>query len=279
MKPGAAPPRDRLLQPALPENACIKLIGLGGVGSTIARYLAIFLASLGQRARLVFIDGDSFEPSNASRMIFGNCGNKAAVIHEELIARFADSALSLDFIEEYVTPENISRLIHPGDIVLLAVDNHATRKLVNDHCATLAGVCLISGGNDGIEQTAQGRQLRGTFGNAQIYVRSAGEDLTPSLTRFHSEIAQPVDKPPADKSCTELMVSVPQILFANLMVASAMLNTLWLHLCGATHYGEIAFDLADGLMRPVSLQRSEPERACGAVESLGQRECLSRVVR
>src|SRR5882672_3755045 len=97
----SAPSRDRLLQPALPENASVKLIGLGGVGSIIARYLAIFLASLGRGVRLVFIDGDSFEPSNAGRMIFGNCGNKAAVMHDELVARFGDSALSLDCLEEY----------------------------------------------------------------------------------------------------------------------------------------------------------------------------------
>jgi len=32
------------------------------------------------------------------------------------------------------------------DLVLLAVDNHATRKLVSDHCARLDNVCLISGG-------------------------------------------------------------------------------------------------------------------------------------
>lgn len=243
-------PRDKLLQPELPPNATIKLIGLGGVGSALARYASIFIASLGRSARLVFIDGDAFEPTNASRMLFGNCGNKAAVVHEELLPRFADSCLALDFIDEYVTPENVGRLIHSGDIIFLAVDNHATRKLVSDHCATLREVCLISGGNDGIEKTADARQLRGTFGNVQIYVRSGGKDLTPSLTRFHPEIANPADKNPADKNCTELIVSVPQILFANLTVAAAMLNTLWLYLCGATHYAELAFDIADGLMRP-----------------------------
>lgn len=247
------PSRDRLLEPALVENTSFKLIGLGGVGSTLARNLPLFLASHPGRTRLVLIDGDSFEPSNASRMLFGNCGNKAAVLHEEWGARLTHSTLSLDFIEEYVTAENISRLIHSGDVVLLAVDNHATRKLVNDHCATLHDTCLISGGNDGIEKTAQGRQLRGTYGNVQLYVRSAGKDLTPSLAQFHPEIAQPADKHPADKSCTEMIGSVPQILFANLMVASVMLNTLWLHLCGASHYGEIAFDIADGLMRPIPL--------------------------
>src|SRR5262245_54785255 len=124
MIPRSAPPRDQLLQPDVPENASFKIIGLGGAGSIVARYLAVVLGSLGRGARLVLIDGDKCEASNVSRMLFGNCGNKAAVIHEELLPRFADSSLSLDFIEEYVTSQNISRLIHAGDFVLLAVDNH-----------------------------------------------------------------------------------------------------------------------------------------------------------
>jgi hypothetical protein len=46
---------------------------------------------------------------------------------------------------------------------------------------------------------------------------------------------------------------VPQILFANLMTASAILNAVWLYLCGALHYSELCFDIADGVMRPLPL--------------------------
>ena len=134
----------------------------------------------------------------------------------------------------------------------MCVDNHATRKLVNDHCSTLADVCLISGGNDGVGPDGGRTVRRGTFGNVQIYVRRANRELTAPLTHHHPEIEQPGDHLPSDLSCTELAVSVPQILFANLAVASAMLNALWLHLCGALHYGELALDIADGVMRPVS---------------------------
>lgn len=245
-------PLHQLLEPKLPDGATLKIIGVGGVGSIIARYLSIFIATFGRSARVVLVDGDSFEPSNANRMLFASCGNKAAVVRQELLPHFADSALALECVEEYVTHDNIERLIHERDIIFVTVDNHATRKLVNDFCSTrLRDICVISGGNDGVEKTADGRQHRGTFGNAQIYVRDAGEDRTPSLTRFHPEIASPADCHPADKSCNELIASVPQILFANLMVASAMLNTLLLYLCGASHYGELAFDIADGVMRPI----------------------------
>ena len=46
---------------------------------------------------------------------------------------------------------------------------------------------------------------------------------------------------------------MPQILFANLATASAMLNAFFLHTCRHLDYPELCFDIADGLMRPVQL--------------------------
>ena len=245
---------DGPLEPALAENTSIKLIGLGGVGSIIARYLSIFLASLNLSLRLVLIDGDSFEPANTNRMLFPQYGNKAAVIRAELLPRFTDSYLSLIAVPEFVAAPNIARFILNRDIVMLAVDNHATRKLVSDFCRTgLEDVSLISGGNDGIEHQAFNRSTRGTYGNCQIYLRRGGKDISPALTRYHPEIREPADRNPVDQSCTELVQSVPQILFANLAAASAMLNAFWLYCCDALHYSELAFDIADGIMRPMPL--------------------------
>ena len=262
--------RNQILQPSLPENASVKLVGLGGVGHIVARYAALFLASWGGEVRLVLIDGDTFEPSNSSRMLFGACGNKATVTRDELLPRFSESGLSLVAIEEYLTPDNISRLIQEGDLVLLTVDNHATRKLVNDHCAQLRHVCLFSGGNDGVGEDSSGAIRRGTYGNVQVYIRRDGQDATPPLTRHHPEIQKPADRLPTDKSCTELITAVPQILFANLSVASALLTTLWLHLSGALHYSELAFDIAEGRMRPAMpmapSMRSPAELAVVAAE-------------
>jgi hypothetical protein len=234
----------------------VKLIGLGGVGGIVARYLSVFLAAQPTSTRLVLIDGDSFEPSNASRMLFGECGNKASVLRGELLARVAESPLTLLAMEEFVSRENIRRLVQDGDIVILAVDNHATRKLVNDYCTEeLRNVCLISGGNDGVGQTPGGgsRMHRGTYGNVQIYLRRDGSEVSPSLTRYHPEIAEPSDKHPLEKNCTELVTSVPQLLFTNMLVATSILGTFWLYVSEALHYSEVAFDLADALMRPVPI--------------------------
>lgn len=256
-KPGQAPQGP--LVPALCDGQAVKIVGLGGTGGIVARYGAMLLAPLakGRGARMVLIDGDRFEPGNATRMFFSACGNKAAVTLADLRPRFADSDLTLVAIEEYVTPENIERLVRPGDIVLLCVDNHATRKLVSDHCAKLDELVLISAGNDGVGEDSSGRRRNGTYGNCQVYLRRGGRDRSPSLARYHVEIDEPADKLPGDLSCTELLASVPQLLLANLASASAVLNALWLYLCGGLHYSELAFDIAAGLMRPLDLPPPE----------------------
>ncbi|KYK23613.1 hypothetical protein AYK24_07320 [Thermoplasmatales archaeon SG8-52-4] len=241
---------DDVLKPKLPENSTIKLIGLGGVGSVVARYLTIFLASLNQSFRLVFIDGDTFESDNATRMMFSCFGNKAAVIINELRDHFAETALSFIAVSEYLTKENIGNLIQDGDIVLLAVDNHATRKIVSNYCANLRDITLISGGNDGIEKSPTGKQLQGTYGTCSIFKRSNSKDLSPSLTRYHNEIAEPKDVLPTEEGCTEMLNSAPQILFTNVMTAATILNTFWLDTCSELPYSELAFDITKGLMRP-----------------------------
>jgi molybdopterin/thiamine biosynthesis adenylyltransferase len=256
------PPRDRALAPVLARDGLtVRLVGVGGVGGIVGRYLTIFLASLGCETRLIFIDGDEFEPQNASRMLFGNCGNKAKVLCSELRQYVANTQLTLMAVDQLITPQNIRQLLPEGEeqVILLCVDNHATRKLVSDYCEGsdgrpgLQNICLISGGNDGVGVDSFGQNLRGSFGNCQIYLRRDGQNITDSLTRYHDEIANPADRLPDDRPCTDLIQSVPQLLFANLMTASAICNTFWLHLCDALHYGEVVFDIVDGRMRPLEL--------------------------
>jgi len=242
--------KNKALKPRLPKGCSIKVIGLGGVGGIVARYTAVFVASMQKDARLVLIDGDKFEPSNSSRMLFGRHGNKAGVIQRELKPRFIHSKLSLQVVKEYVRPDNIGTLLRSGDIVILCVDNHATRKLVDDHCAKLRNITLISGGNDGVGKDSTGSARRGTYGNVQVHVKRNGQVHSASLSQYHPEIQNPGDKLPHELNCTELIASKPQILFANLAVASAICNALLLHLSGSLHYAEVSFDIAEALMRP-----------------------------
>ncbi len=136
--------------PDLASGTTIKVIGLGGVGSIVARYVAVYLAALGGYLRLVLIDGDSFEESNGTRMLFRYAGNKARVVREELLERLRGTELIIESVEEFVTPANADRLLGDGDIILACLDNHASRLLLTKRCSALADVTLISGGNDGI---------------------------------------------------------------------------------------------------------------------------------
>jgi hypothetical protein len=229
----------------------VKLIGLGGTGGIAARYLVAWAAARGEPARIVLVDGDDFEPRNAERMLFSRPGNKAAVVRADLLPYAAGSLVTLDAVEEYLRPDNLARLVREGDVVLLAVDNHATRKLVAGHCATLADVTLVSAGNDGVGPDSAGRVLRGTYGNVQLHLRRAGRDVTPNLCAHHPEIAAPADRLPSELSCTEALASTPQLLFTNLAAASLLLNTLLLALGERPPYAEACFDTRAALMRPV----------------------------
>lgn len=257
------------LTPSLDDIESIKIIGLGGVGSIAARYLSLFLAAQKVDLRLVLIDGDEFELKNADRMFFNVLGNKADVLRKELLEWLGGMHLSIISVREYVNDENIENLIRERDLVLLCVDNHKTRKMISDHCAKLDNVCLVSGGNDGVTIGAEGDMVvdmdaegdadmdsgagtRGTYGNVQVYMRCEGLDVSPSLTDYHPEIEDPPDEHPDDLSCLELIESTPQVLFANLAVASAMLSTTWALLCGELDHNEVAFDILDAVMRPIT---------------------------
>lgn len=230
----------------LAAGSRIKLIGLGGVGCIVLQYLALFLRSLNVPIRLVLIDGDEFEPSNAKRMAFSVIGNKADVKVEETLGMLGTCDIATVAVPEYVTAENIERLIRPGDHVALCVDNHGTRRLVAEHCSKLSDIALFSGGNDGVDPPTE----RGTYGNVQIHIRRAGEDLTVPITRFHPEIANAVGKPVSEQNCGQMAVSMPQILFANLAVASAMLNAFYSFTCGELRYQEVKFDIIEGRVLP-----------------------------
>ena len=227
----------------MPGKIDITLIGVGGIGCALAPFLARYLQAerqaTGEEVRITLVDGDDFETRNAARQSFEALGNKSKVKATELARSFP--GLSFRAIPEYVTPANLSRVIRPGGLVLLAVDNHATRRMVSRRCEELSDVVLISGGNDF------------TDGNVQVYVRQGGRDVTLPLTRFHPEIADPKDRSPAELSCEELAVeAAPQLLFMNLSVASAMLNAFYAWRSGRLLYGEVYLDIVEGRAQPVA---------------------------
>src|SRR5438270_8419136 len=149
----------------------ITVIGLGGIGSWLAPILARYVEHRpGARSRMTLVDGDVYERPNGARQHFTGFGNKARKTAEALSRQY--ERLSVRAVESYVTANNVQTLIGEGAVVFLAVDNHATRKLVSDRCAGLQDVILLSGGNEL------------TDGNVQVFVRRQGMSVTQALTAY-----------------------------------------------------------------------------------------------
>jgi len=187
----------------------IVIVGLGGVGSILSERLCRFINFSGDmNADILLVDGDHYEAKNYERQEFNRMGNKADIKADELSMKFDN--IVFDVYDAYINEANIADVIKEGAIVFICVDNHKSRMVINNYCKNLKDVTIVSGGNEL------------TDGNAQLYVRKGGKDLTPDLCTYHPEIANPEDKLPDEMSCEELSVSEPQLYFTNLGVATFM---------------------------------------------------------
>lgn len=216
----------------------IKVIGLGGIGNCLVHPLARFLQYHDQDVAVTLIDGDVFEQGNAQRQYFARFGNKAEVTAEWLAGLFPSLLFRVE--PRYAALDNLPSLVYNGDIVLLGVDNHASRKLVSDHGENLSDVVVISGGNE----------LKD--GCVQIFIRRDGENITlPLANDFHPEIQNPADNHPLANGCMQMLPGAPQVIFANNTAATVMLNSFYALLQGQVMPDEIYFDLLTGSCRPV----------------------------
>ena len=228
----------------IPKKLKVKVIGTGGIGGCLLDVLCRVLnygSSLYSfdEVDVALIDGDTYEERNRDRQSFRNRGNKA----EDWLKRLEEDYPNLFFKAHptYVSEENIGMLLQSGDVVFLCVDNHKTRRLVSRYCEDeLDNVVLFSGGNDL------------TDGSLQVFIRKDGwNQCLPLDSVYHPEIADPQDEHPDEveerEGCLEEAAAAPQLLIANNMAASMMLNAFHGWLCGVFEgpfkYDEAFFDL------------------------------------
>lgn len=116
------------------KKASVLIVGLGGLGSPLAMYLAA--SGVG---RLGLIDNDVVEESNLQRQVIhctsdvgrlktDSASDKLKAINPEIIVEQFNEAL---------TSENAMEIIADYDIVADGTDNFQTRYLVNDACVLL----------------------------------------------------------------------------------------------------------------------------------------------
>jgi hypothetical protein len=221
------------------------VIGVGGVGGIVLRMLVSYLRHRDKPCVVYAIDGDAFEERNRDRQFFSRLGPKAEVLAEELSVDYGDGVTILP-VPHYLTPQRARHLISDGDVVFCTPDNHATRRAVAARCGRLREIALFSGGNDGVEEGKTG-----ACGNVQIHLRVDGRNVTNPITAFHPEIAKPADRLPTQQGCGELAAGAPQLLFANLAVASGLLGAFYAWTQDQLDYEEAYFDLLTGRCVPV----------------------------
>lgn len=113
------------------QQACVLVLGAGGLGAPAAFYLAA--AGVGH---LRIVDDDTVERSNLHRQIIhtdaGVGQPKAASARERLLA--LNPHIEVEAIQQRVTSGNIDGLMQGVDVVLDGSDNFPLRYLLNDAC-------------------------------------------------------------------------------------------------------------------------------------------------
>lgn len=145
---------DRYLRniPALTHAECallsrkrILIVGCGGLGGNL---ISIF-ARIGV-GTLRIVDGDIFEATNLNRQLFSEMpvlGQNKARVAADRVARI-NPQITVEPVETFLTEENASGLLQDCDIVVDALDNIPSRRLLAAACEK-AGLPLVYGAISG----------------------------------------------------------------------------------------------------------------------------------
>ena len=123
------------------RQAAVLVVGLGGLGSPIALYLAA--AGVG---RLVLADHDVVELSNLQRQIAHNTaavGTAKALSAKASVAAI-NPGVEVEAVAERIGDPGLAPLLNRVDLAIDATDNFATRFALNDACWR-SGTPLVSG--------------------------------------------------------------------------------------------------------------------------------------
>ena len=124
--------------PALTEEACnilrqkrVLVVGCGGLGGHIIDQLARIGVGF-----LRVVDGDVFEPSNLNRQLLSEVpllGVSKAQAASDRIAR-VNPDITVDAVAEFMTEANACELLRGCDVVMDALDNIPSRRLLASAC-------------------------------------------------------------------------------------------------------------------------------------------------
>jgi adenylyltransferase/sulfurtransferase len=122
-------------------DATVLLIGLGGLGSSIAYYIAA--AGVGH---LILNDFDAVDFSNLQRQIVHNesrIGTNKAESAKQTLQQL-NSEIRIDTISQKLDAGDLLALARQADVIIDGTDNFRTRHLIND-ISLQSGKPLVSG--------------------------------------------------------------------------------------------------------------------------------------
>jgi len=116
------------------KGACVAVVGVGGLGSPTAIYLAA--AGVGE---LILIDNDIVELNNLNRQILHwnqDIGVFKVKSAEKKLQKLNPN-VKVKAIREELTEDNVTSLIKGAHVVVDALDNFKTRYILNEACVRL----------------------------------------------------------------------------------------------------------------------------------------------
>ncbi len=113
------------------KNSTVLVTGVGGLGATAALYLAV--AGVG---RLILLRGGELRLDDMNRQILmtHDWVGQPRVFKAKATLEAINPDIQIDAICEYVSPENVDRLVQSADIVLDCAHNFVERDLLNAAC-------------------------------------------------------------------------------------------------------------------------------------------------
>jgi adenylyltransferase/sulfurtransferase len=123
------------------QEACVLVMGLGGLGSPVAMYLAA--AGVG---RLILVDFDTVELTNLQRQIIHSTDTigQLKVDSARQTLRRLNPECQLETIAQKLSEAELASLMERADLVVDGTDNFATRFAINDACVATR-TPLVSG--------------------------------------------------------------------------------------------------------------------------------------
>lgn len=151
-------------------DACVLIVGVGGLGSPAAMYLAG--AGVG---RIVLCDGDTVDLSNLQRQIAHNTSDigQSKALSGKQTLQSLNSEIEVTAVSNRLEGPELEQQVKKADVVLDCSDNFPTRFSVNKACV-LSNTPLVSGATIRFE--------------GQISVFTPGENNSPCYNCLYPDI-------------------------------------------------------------------------------------------